>query len=444
MTADSKTQIDSLVSPNFTAGDSASGLSLMAKRMVGSSILKIAWEIRAIKEQGVPLADMTVGDFSPEQFPLPDALRDAITNAMNQGLTNYPPPNGMPELREAIQAHIRRTQNLDYPLDAITVVSGGRPSLYATYRLLVDPGELVLFPTPSWNNHNYRDVCDVRVRAVPCGPETAFQPTAAAMEPHLGGARLLVLNTPQNPSGGVMAKEEVEAFGHLLVRENTARAQRSEKPLYLLFDQIYSSMTFDGHRHYSPVELVPDCAPWVVHSDGISKGFCATGLRLGWFFGPPSIIGKAVALLTHVGAWAPKPVQLGTANFLNQTDAVAAWDADLARRIRERLQILSDGMAALKKSGFDVDYIEPQGAIYMSLRFPLIGRTTPEGHTLKDHEDIRSYLLHAAGVALVPFDAFGVEEADGGGWFRASVGAASIDELNAAFPRLHDALAALH
>jgi aspartate aminotransferase len=419
------------------------GLSVMAKAMQASSILTIANQVRALKAAGADLADLTVGDFSSQQFPIPVELRQGIQDALQNGDTNYPPPAGMPELREAVREHVKRTQNLDYPLESFTIVSGGRPALYAAYRLVVDPGDLVVFPVPSWNNHNYGDVCQVRVQTVPCHEDTAFQPTAAMLRPHLSEARLFVLNTPQNPSGGVMPKAEVEAFGHLLVEENERRIQIGAKPLYLLYDQIYRSIVFGQHQHYSPVQLVPACAPYVIHSDGISKGYCATGLRCGWIFGPPIIARKTLALLTHVGAWAPKPVQVATAKWLNDLPAQEAWHKDLDARVMERLTVLSEGMAALRDEGYPVDFIEPQGAIYLSVRFNLVGRKTAEGKLLENNEDIRNYLTEAAGFALVPFAAFGADEADQEGWSRASVGAASVEQLHASMPRLREALASL-
>lgn len=428
---------------DFGSAETSRALSSMAQAMQASSILTIANEIRAKKAAGEDLVNLTVGDFDPKLFPIPEGLSTRLKAAIDAGDTNYPPPAGTPELRAAVQAHIKRTQKLDLPIESIAIVGGGRPALYSAYRLLVEPGELVVFPVPSWNNHNYRDVCQVRVKEVACRAEHAFQPTAELLRPHLSEARLFVLNTPQNPSGGVMPKEEVAAFGHLLVEENARRLAAGEKPLYLLYDQIYRSITFDDHVHYSPVQLVPECAPYVLHSDGVSKGFCATGLRCGWVFGPPALIKKVTALLTHVGAWAPKPVQTATAGWLTDFAAVEDWERRLNHGAKESLQVLADGIASLQASGLPVEMIRPQGAIYLSVRFDLVGRSTPDGEVLKDNEAVRAYLLRECGFAIVPFQAFGADEADAQGWSRASVGAASARELRDAMPGLQRAIEAL-
>jgi aspartate aminotransferase len=423
--------------------EAAKGFSIMAKSMVGSSILKVANEIRALKEAGVVVADMTVGDFSPEQFPVADKFREHLMDSINHGDTNYPHAAGEMDLRLAVKEHLQRTQGLDYPIDGIAIVSGGRPSLYSTYRLLLDPGELVLFPVPSWNNHNYRDTCQVNIKGVLAHRDEAFQPTVELLAPHCHDARLIVLNTPQNPSGGVMAREEVEKFGHFLVEENAKRKIDGRKPLYLLYDQIYSLLTFPGFEHYSPVQLVPECAPYVLHADGISKGFCATGLRCGWIVGPPAIVQKVVALGTHVGAWAPRPVQVATAKWLRDLKNLEPWHNSMIREVRVRLDALHNFIQELKEAGLPVDSIEPQGAIYASLQLSFVGKTTPDGKVLRNNEDIRAYLLQDAAFALIPFSAFGVEEQDEDGWFRASVGAVSLQDITDALPRLRQALEAL-
>lgn len=415
----------------------------MARAMAPSSILTIANEIRELKEAGVAVADMTVGDFSPQQFPIPSRLRELVVEELEAGRTNYPPSQGEKSLREAVRAHLLESQGVDYPLDGVVIVGGGRPALYSVYRVLLDPGELVLFPVPSWNNNNFADVCQVRTRAVLASPADAFQPTAALLAPHVREARLLVLNSPQNPSGGVIRRSELEAFGKLLVQENLRRQQTGQRPLYLLFDQIYQGLVFPGHEHFSPVQLVPECAPWVLHVDGISKNYCATGLRCGWLVGPPAVVRKVAALLTHLGAWAPRPVQTATARFLRERDVLAAWQLDVIARVRERLEVLHHLMRQLRTEGFPVDSVEPQGAIYMSLRFDLLGRRTAQGRTLQNGEAVRSWLLKEAAFALVPFSAFGVAPSEENGWFRASVGAVSAQDVRDALPRLRSALASL-
>jgi len=431
------------ISPDCGDEDAARGFSSMANAMEGSAILKIAQEIRDLKASGVEVTDMTVGDFSPKEFPAPSLLLDRIQHYVSQGAVNYPPARGELTLRKAIRATFLREQGIEYPIESILVVSGGRPSLYSVYRLLTDPGDLVVCPVPSWNNHNYRDATGIKFQPVMTRKEDAFQPTLGLLLPHLKNARLFVLNTPQNPSGGVMPKSEVEKVGRFLVEENGRRRAGGDKPLYLLYDQIYRTVLSEGHEHWSPVQLVPECAPWVIHSDGISKAFCSTGLRCGWMVAPPAIAEKATGLMTHVGAWAPKPVQLAAADLLNDEEACRNWHRGMNRRVDERLKVLHEVLTTLQEEGLPVECIAPQGAMYISVRFSVGGKTAPDGSILEDNEAIRSWILKEAAFAVVPFRAFGVDPEDEDGWSRVSVGAVGTEDIRAALPRLRDTLSKL-
>ncbi|HZJ52839.1 MAG TPA: aminotransferase class I/II-fold pyridoxal phosphate-dependent enzyme, partial [Myxococcaceae bacterium] len=127
----------------------------MARGLMGSEILKVAAEIRALVAKGQKVCNLTVGDFSPREFPIPAELRDLISEALRAGETNYPPADGMPELRQAVQRFYARGLGLSYPLDSIVIASGARPIVYGTFRSVVDPGDVVVYPVPSWNNNYY-------------------------------------------------------------------------------------------------------------------------------------------------------------------------------------------------------------------------------------------------------------------------------------------------
>jgi aspartate aminotransferase len=182
-------------------------------------------------------------------------------------------------------------------------------------------------------------------------------------------------------------------------------------------------------------------AKYTIFADGISKSFAATGLRVGWGVGPPDVIRAISDLLTHVGTWAPRPEQLATADLLGATDDIRAFHAVMLPGLEDRLRLLADGIGALKSKGFPVDSMPPGGAIYLSAQFALRGKRTPGGELLATNEEIRAYLLHAAGLAAVPFQAFGAREETG--WFRLSAGAVSPEQIRALMPRLEEALAAL-
>jgi aspartate aminotransferase len=415
-------------------------VSAMADGLIGSEILRIAADVRALVAQGRSVCNLTVGDFAPSEFRPPALLVEETVRALRAGETNYPPSDGVLPLRQAVAAFYERWLGLRYPLESILVTSGSRPGLYATYRALVDPGETVVYPVPSWNNNHYVHLVGARGVPVVCHADDAFLPTRAQLEPLVHGARLLVLNSPLNPSGTAFSEDALAEICDLVLEEN-ARRGPGERPLFLLYDQVYWMLTFAGTRHVNPVSLRPEMAEYTVLVDGISKSFAATGVRVGWIVAPADLVKRMGSILGHVGAWAPRAEQIATAALLADTAAIEAYHQAMLREVYARLEALHAGLTALREQGYPVEVVRPMGAIYLSVRFPLHGAVTPAGTALRTNDDIRQYLLEAAGVAIVPFQAFGLAEETG--WFRLSVGAVSKEEIPATLERLEAALAAL-
>lgn len=413
--------------------------SLLAEGLIGSPILRIAAEVRALAAQGAKICNLTVGDFAPSEFSIPDLLSRELASAVQRGETNYPPSTGMPGLRKAVATFSERRLGLTANPEQVLIASGARPLIYAAYRILTDPGERVVFPVPSWNNAFYCQMSGAAPVPIACDASTGFLPTAAMLAPHLRGARMLVLNSPVNPTGTVLTESQLADVCDLVLEENARRAGR-DRPLYLLYDQMYWMLTF-GVEHVHPVALRPEMAEYTIYVDGISKSFAATGLRVGWGIGPLREMQQMSDLLTHVGAWAPRPEQVATTTLLADDAAIDAFHANMCAEVLKRLQALHDGIAALREEGFPVDATIPSGAIYLSARFQLHGMRTPEGAILRTDDEVRSYLLRSAGLAAVPFSAFG--QPDGSGWFRLSVGAVSPADIAELVPRLGKAVGAL-
>ena len=414
--------------------------SLLAEGLIGSPILKIAAEVRALAASGKQLCNLTVGDFAPSEFPVPELLSKELTTAVQKGETNYPPSTGVQSLRTAVIAFCERRLGLTTSNDGVLITAGARPVIYGAYRVIVDPGEKVVFPVPSWNNSHYCQMSGAVAVPVACDARTAFLPTAAMLKSKLRDARMLVLNSPVNPTGTVLKADQLAEICDLILEENERR-EGTDRPLYLLYDQVYWMLTF-GVEHVHPVALRPDMARYTIYVDGISKAFAATGLRVGWGVGPASVVSQMSDLLTHVGAWAPRPEQVATGNLLGRDDVIDSFHDTMKREVLARLQTIHDGLQALKAEGFAVDAAIPSGAIYLSARFQLHGKQTPEGRTLDSDDAVRSYLLQSAGLAAVPFSAFGQPE--GSGWFRLSVGAVSLPDIEKLMVRLKPALAALN
>jgi aspartate aminotransferase len=416
-------------------GDSLArrSLSAMALGIVGSEILKIAADVRGMIAEGRSVVNLTVGDFSPSEFRIPPRLERGIREALEQGQTNYPPSDGLIELRRAVVRFVARTQGLDYPLQSVLISGGARPLLYSAYRSIVDPGESVVYPVPSWNNNHYCHLSGANGVPVRCSPDSAFLPTIDDLLPHLPGARLLVLNSPLNPTGTAFTAEALRAVAQAVVDENRRREAAGARSLMVIYDQVYSCLTAEAGQHVDPVGLVPEIAPYVVLIDGISKAFAATGLRVGWCLGAPPVIARMRDLVGHMGAWAPRPEQLATAGLLEDEGAVEAYLQEIRGGVSARLGALYDGLTALKAEGLPVDAIEPAGAIYLSARIALHGRAG-----LQTNDDVRRWVLREAGMAVVPFQAFAYPDDDG--WFRLSVGAVSVEDCAQGVARLGEAL----
>jgi len=420
--------------------DPASRISAMSDGMSGSEILRIAGEIRTMTEAGQRVCNLTVGDFSPSEFRIPRFLESEIATALQRGETNYPPSNGLAALREAVCHFYERSLGLRYQPTSVVVTSGSRPGIYGTFRTIVDPGDRVVFAVPSWNNNHYCHLTGAVAVPVATSSKDAFLPTRALLEPIVRGARLISLNSPLNPTGTAFTPETLAGICDLVLEEN-ARRSASERPLYLMYDQVYWMLTFGDTHHVDPVSLRPAMAPYTIYVDGISKAFAATGIRVGWVVGPQDIVSSMNHLLGHVGTWAPRAEQVATAKLLDAPNEIAQYTTDLKAGVRQRLDALYAGIMAMKAENLPVDATEPMGAIYLSARFALNGRRTPDGQVLRTNDDVRRYLLTAAGFGVVPFQAFGVREDTG--WFRLSVGAVSMADIERVLPALRQAIRAV-
>jgi aspartate aminotransferase len=415
-------------------------VSVLAKNLRGSEIIKIAGEINELKRQGQNIANLTIGDFDSNIYPIPAELKQGIVEAYNDNQTNYPPADGVLSLRESVSAFLKSRYALEYGPSQILISGGSRPLIYSTFLAVVDPGDTVVFPTPSWNNNHYSDLTSANAIMIETRPENNFMPTADEIRAHIKGAALLALCSPLNPTGTMFSKKDLEEICDLVIAENKTRAA-GEKPLYLLYDQIYSQLTFGVHKHYDPVTLRPELKDYTIFIDGASKCFAATGVRVGWGFGPAKVIDNMKAIVGHMGAWSPKAEQVAMAKFLTKDTYVNNYLTQIKGNIQASLNTLHEGFQQLKAEGFSLDSIEPMGAIYLTIKIDYAGKTTPNGTVLKTSADINFYLIKEAKVAFVPFSAFGTEEDVN--WFRASVGASTLQDIQQMIPRIKEALSKL-
>lgn len=422
---------------NTTTGIEERKTSNLAAELKGSEIIKLAGEIKDKINAGQRIYNFTIGDFNPEIFPIPGFLESEIIAAYKSRQTNYPPSNGIPELRQSLSAFIKNKQGLDYAPHEFLIAAGGRPLIYAAYQAILNPGENAIFPVPSWNNNHYTTLTRGTQVLVTASAENNFMPSAEDLKPHMSDAGIIALCSPLNPTGTVFSKQQLQDICELVITENKRRAG-IRKPLYVIYDQIYWQLCFGDTMHHDPVSIAPEMRDYTIYIDGISKAYGATGVRVGWAFGPSIIIDKMKSILGHLGAWSPKPEQVATAKFLRNQPEVEKYLTHFKSELNERLRAFYESFKAMREQGLPVDAIAPQAAIYLTVKIDLVGLKTEADHEIKSVEDTTAYLLDVAGIALVPFTAFGAEA--GNPWYRLSVGTSKKEEIQLVSQKLKDAI----
>lgn len=391
-------------------------LSRLAHTLEGSKILTISRAVKALVEKGAAVYNYTLGDFDPAIFPIPAQLKKEVIRAYEEDWTNYPAAEGNSDLRAAIGRFVKEWLGLEFDSSSIIVAAGGRPLIYAAYRAICDPEEKVVYGVPSWNNNHYTHFVEGNHVALHTCAENGFLLTAAELQPHIKDAVLISLCAPQNPTGTVYTSQALYAICKLIAEENKRRPA-TQKKCYLLYDQMYGLLTYKVH-HVDPVSVNHEMRPYTIYIDAISKVFAATGLRVGWSMGPELVLAKMKSILTHMGAWAPMPEQKAVARFLGRSEYVRSFLSGFKTGLSDRLMQIYKGIEEMKKEGLPVDAIEPKAGIYLSMKIDMEEKTPA---------DIAKLLLEKAGIAVLPFYAFGADE--NLPWFRISVGTCAKDEI---------------
>ena len=412
-------------------------LSQLSETLMASEIVRLGATIKEKINKGEKIYNYTIGDFDSSIFPIPKELEAEIVKAYLQHFTTYPAAEGELSLRESVSSFLQKFQGIEYSPNEILIAAGGRPLIYSAYRTLVDKGDKVIYPVPSWNNNHYVHFTEGEHVLIEATRDNNFMPTASQLAPHLKGATLLALCSPLNPTGTTFSKEELGAICDLVLKENNERSA-GEKKLYLLFDQIYWTLTFENTVHCNPVSLRPEMKAYTIFIDGISKAFAATGVRVGWAMAPQEIIIKMRSINSHVGSWAPMAEQMAVARYLKKEEEIKSFLKHFKENIFERLQLIHKGIIALKGQGYLVDSIAPQAAIYLTVQFNLVGKKIDDGLVLQNQEEVTAFILEKAKLALVPFKAFGTGPANS--WYRLSVGCCKKEDIENILAELKKAM----
>ena len=351
-----------------------------------------AQRVRDLRAAGRDIVGLTIGE---PDFDTPPHVKLAVMSALERNETKYPPIFGIPQLREAVRCKFVRDNGLDYAVDQIMVGTGSKQILFNALQATVSAGDEVIIPAPYWISYlDMTLVADGTPVVVTCGIESGFKLTPGQLEAVITPrTKWLLINSPGNPSGAIYSRGELLALSEVL---------RRHPQVWVLSDDIYEHLRFDGVEFCTMAQVAPDLAERTLTVNGVSKAYAMTGFRLGYAAGPRPLINAMVKMQSQSTAGV---------NSLSQWAAVEALEgpqefiAERAAAFQERRDRLLEILQAVP--GITCD--RPEGAFYLFPRIEgLLGKTTPSGQVLRSEQDFVIYLLEHAGVAVVQGEAYGL------------------------------------
>lgn len=345
-----------------------------------SATVAVSDRARALKQQGQDIISLAGGD---PDFDTPAHIREAATEAMRMGHTHYVSSAGLPSLRKAISDTLRREQHLEYdPACEIIVTPGGKLALFAAVMCTVGEGDQALILDPSWVSYEpCIQLAGASAVHAPLQPEDNFVITQELLEAHVTSrCRLMIVNSPNNPTGRALTRDELTSVANVAV----------DHDLWVISDEIYDRLIFDGHEHHSLVRM-PGMRERTIIINGFSKTYAMTGWRLGWLACPSSLAQEVLKVQQHSVTCATSFVQHAGVAALTGPQEVVAEMVDVYRRRRDMV------VASLNRLP-NVSCHLPEGAFYA---FPDISGT---GMSSLEFAEM---MLNEAGVAVTPGIAFG-------------------------------------
>jgi aspartate aminotransferase len=374
-----------------------------------SSIMDIAAQAGALKAKGVDVVTLAAGE---PDFNTPEEIQVAATKAMAEGITKYTPSAGFNALREAIAEKVTRENGFPVKAEEVLITSGAKHALYFALQTLAEAGDAVLVPTPGWvSYHAMVELTGAQMIPLPIYEEDGFQLNVdrwkgMAIPPN---ARGILINSPNNPTGVAYSREQLKKFVGWALQRN----------LWILSDEIYEKILYDGAEHVSIASLGPEVRNHTITVSGFSKSHCMTGWRLGWAIGPADIIKKMSALQSQSISHVTSFVQWAG---LTAAKLPASKIDEMVEKFDERRQYC---LGRLEKMTEYCSYHRPNGAFYFFVNFSKflnkVGKSDAEmcKELLSDHH-----------VAIIPGSAFGKEK-----FVRISY-ANNIENLKKAFDRI--------
>ncbi|HJD55668.1 MAG TPA: pyridoxal phosphate-dependent aminotransferase [Rickettsia endosymbiont of Pyrocoelia pectoralis] len=396
-------------------------MSIIATRLNSikpSPTLAVVRKTLELKKAGIDIIALGAGE---PDFDTPDNIKEAAIKAIKDGFTKYTNVEGMPALKQAVQAKFKRENNIDYDLDEIIVSTGGKQVIYNLFMASLDERDEVIIPAPYWVS--YPDMV-LLSGGVPvfanCGIENNFKLSGEILERLITPkTKWLIINSPSNPTGASYTLEELQ---------NIAEILRKHPHVNIMSDDIYEHITFDGFKFYTLAEIAPDLKERIFIVNGVSKAYSMTGWRIGYGAGSKALI-KAMTMIQSQSTSNPCSIsQVAAIEALNGPQGYIKQNALNFEKKRDL------ALSILQKVKYFECY-KPEGAFYLFVKCDKIfGVKTKSGKIISNSNDFAEYLLEEAKVAVVPGIAFGLER-----YFRISY-ATSMEELEEACIRIEKAI----
>lgn len=381
-------------------------------RLGTETAFEVLVKARKLEAEGRDIVHLEIGE---PDFDTPQNIVEAATGALRDGFTHYGPSAGLPQAREAVAEYIETTRpGVTCSADEIVITPGAKPIMFYAMMATLDEGDEVIYPNPGFPIYeSVINFLGAKPVALPLQEEKEFRFDLDDLEARISKrTRMLIINTPQNPTGGILTREDVEGIARLAHEHN----------LIVFSDEIYSRITYDGFQHTSILEF-PGMKERTIMLDGFSKTYAMTGWRLGYGMMPASIASMVAKLQTNCTSCTSSFTQVAGIEALRGPQEPAE---EMIAEFRRRRDVIVDGLN--KIPGFRCH--RPHGAFYV---FPNIEGTGYSSQRMAD------YLLYEAGVACLSGTAFGQF---GEGYIRFSY-ANSIDNINRALDRINDAVSKL-
>jgi len=364
-------------------------VSQRARNIVPSATLTISATSRRMRAEGIDVIGFGSGE---PDFDTPDHIKEAAIQAIREGFTKYTASGGIDELKDAVVAKLKRDNGLEYTRDQVLISCGGKHSLYNVFQALLEPGDDVIIPAPYWVSFPEQvKLCDGKPVFAQTSEREGFRLHRALVEPLVTPrTKILVVNSPSNPTGAALTRVELQGLAELAV----------QRGFWLLSDETYDSLVYDGHQHVSVASFGDAVYARTILVNSLSKAYAMTGWRIGYTAGPREII-KAMDSIQSQETSNPTSIA--------QRAAVVALTGaqDSTHRMREEFDRRRRSIVKRLNEMPGISCLSPQGAFYV---FPNVSGTYGKSHagkTLTNSTDFAAYLLDEARIAVVPGVEFG-------------------------------------